>query len=230
MNTDFSANEFFKFSKILLILPLFSHSESFKCKMEMQISPAPLFYGSNRKNTSHASAQENYYESTSKRFKVDLTFPCIVCSDVYDDQDTLYEHIKVKHQKLYEFEDESGGENGFVSDSEHELSDEEYLDLSRLLEPICELKQEDDEDFDVVSQKFDCRSYSEIAQQIPINPSRMPMNGEQLQLQIQLQMQIQNYLLQMQTMNEAAKPPKKNGHKKPKERCTIEKPLLLRKK
>lgn len=199
--------------------------------MEVQISPAPLFNGSNQ-NMIRASASSQSYEPSSKRFKSDLTFQCIVCSDVYDDPNILYEHMKVKHQELYEGED---GENGFESDSEHELSDEEYLDLSRLLEPICELKQVDEDNVSDHDNHYESPAPASslqqpsnvIAQLMQNNLLGMPMNEDQLRLQIQLQMQLQHHLLQLQANNEKQKP-KQNINQKLNNRAA-EKPLSLRK-
>ena len=64
--------------------------------MEVQMSPAPQFNGNNQ--TMIRPSASSPYEPTSKRFKSDLTFQCIVCSDVYDDPNILYEHMKMKHQ------------------------------------------------------------------------------------------------------------------------------------
>lgn len=171
--------------------------------MEVQIAPGPLFNDSNQ-NMFRASVQPQSYEPSSKRFKSDLTFQCIVCSDIYDDPNILYEHMKSKHKELYECEEGSSGE-GFDSDSEHELSDEEYLDLSRLLEPICELKQDDDDDDDDgrMTKETAGLSTNIITQLMQNNVFGIPMNEEQLRLQIQLQMQLQSHLLQMQQMNGA---------------------------
>lgn len=197
--------------------------------MEVQISPASQFNGNNQ-NMIRASASSQSYEPTSKRFKSDLTFQCIVCSDVYDDPNILYEHMKVNHQELYEVED---GENGFESDSEHELSDEEYLDLSRLLEPICELRQVDDDededhDNDDEPQSPSLHQPSNVIAQLMQNTARgMPMNEEHLRLQIQLQMQLQHHLLQLQA-NSEKRQQKQNGHRKSDNR-SVEKPLSLRK-
>lgn len=128
----------------------------------------------------------------------------MVCSDVYDDPNKLYEHMKCKHHELYERSDAEGsaGENGFESDSEHELSDEEYLDLSRLLEPICELRQEDDDDVEQPnsqSTNSNQQSANIIAQLMQNNAfAGGQLTEEQLRLQLQLQMQLQNRLLQLQ--------------------------------
>lgn len=120
--------------------------------------------------------------------------------------------ISLIFQELYEGED---GENGFESDSEHELSDEEYLDLSRLLEPICELRQlsdgdDEDDDNDIENHNNGAQpqrpnllqSTNLIAQLMQNNVLGMPLNEEQLRLQIQLQMQLQHHLLQLQANNE----------------------------
>lgn len=196
--------------------------------MAVQISSASHFNGNNQ-NIMHASASSPSYEPSTKRFKsADLTFQCIVCSDVYDDPNTLYEHMKINHQELYENDDGSGGENGCDSGTEHELSDEEYLDLSRLLEPICELRQVDDDDID---DKKDVPQNGHLSSVLN-SPFGLPLNEEQLRLQLQFQMQLQNYLLQMQATatNTEARQRKKNDQRKPKENRIVDKPLSLRKK
>lgn len=196
--------------------------------MEVQISPASLFNG-NSQNIIR-SQQPQPYEPTSKRFKSDLTFQCIVCSDVYDDPNVLYEHMKKQHKELYESGDDvcSGGGNGFDSDSEHELSDEEYLDLSRLLEPICELRQED-EASDAEPQQFNGQSSNVIAQLMQNHAIGMAMNEEQLRLQLQLQMQLQNHLLQLQMNSKIERSGMHGGDQQKENDRTNGKPLTLRK-
>lgn len=199
--------------------------------MEVQISPAPLFNG-NSQNIIRTQ-QSQSYEPTSKRFKSDLTFQCIVCSDVYDDPNILYEHMKKQHKELYENGDDiySGG-NGYDSDSEHELSDEEYLDLSRLLEPICELRQEDDDDNNGVEpqQINSIQSSNVIAQIMQNHAIGMAMNEEQLRLQLQLQMHLQNHLMQLQMNSKIEQRPLKQSDQHQKENNRSNgKPLRLRK-
>lgn len=167
----------------------------------------------------HASASQPY-EPSSKRFKSDLTFQCIVCNTIYDDPNSLYEHMQSKHQDLYGHEDGNAADSSFDSDSDPELSDKEYLNLSRLLEPICELTQEDD-DNEPQNTNFDASNV--ISQLIQNNPFAAGLNEEQLRLQFQLQMQIQNHLLQVQMNNAMQKANK--GVKRPKKE---EKPLSMR--
>lgn len=181
--------------------------------MEVQISPAPQFNGNSSMIDGSSSPA---YGPSAKRFKSDLTFQCIVCSDVHNDPDALYEHMKTKHRELYECAEGSAGENA-DTDSEHELSDEEYLDLSRLLEPICELKQVDDDDVENEHEQptnnVNANAANAIAQLFGTQ-----MNEEQLRFQLQLQMQLQSHLLQLQMnqafpqMNQLA--PKTNGKAK----------------
>lgn len=197
--------------------------------MEVQIYPAPLYNG-NSQNIIRTQ-QTQPYEPSPKRFKSDLTFQCIVCSDVYDDPNILYEHMKKQHKELYESGDDvcSGGGNGFDSDSEHELSDEEYLDLSRLLEPICELRQDDEDD--EPQQMNSCQSSSMIAQLMQNHAIGMAMNEEQLRLQLQLQMHLRNHLLQLQMSNKIEHRPLMthvDQHQKENDRSNG-KPLTLRK-
>lgn len=166
--------------------------------MEVQIPPALQFNG-NQAMIDALSSQSSYGPA-AKRFKSDLTFQCIVCSDVYSNPNTLYEHMKSKHQELYE----GVGEN-CETDSEHELSDEEYLDLSRLLEPICELRQVDDDDDDN-SEHDDDDDEKKSKQTTNVGEAAnaiaqligSQINEEQLRFQLQLQMQLQSHLLQLQ--------------------------------
>lgn len=188
------------------------------------MSPASSFIAANRERL-HASTPKSY-EPTAKRFKSDLTFHCIVCSDVYDDPNVLYEHMKKCHPELYERGSGTENEedvysandddeinhidlsesNGF--DSDHELSEEELVDLSRLLEPICELRHEGDEDDEVQKRNVQngnatgnngMLSSGSIEQAIQMNPLLNQLtNEQQLRLQLQLQMQLQQHLLQLQ--------------------------------
>lgn len=191
--------------------------------MEVQMSPASLFNGGNAKLMRASSPQS--YGPTSKRFKSDLTFQCMICNDVYDDMNVLYEHMKSQHHELYDCNggpaEGSADAHGFASDSKHELSDEEYHDLSHLLEPICELRQDDDDD-DNESQNASTSS-NVIAQLIQNTPFA---TEQQLRLQLQLQMQLQNHLLQMQ-MNGATVQPNKSDQTQADSKST--KPLSLRK-
>lgn len=194
--------------------------------MEVQMSPAPPFNGGNQNIIRSASAQP--FEPTSKRFKSDLTFQCMVCTDIYDDPNLLYEHMKSQHHELYERSDAEGSasENWFDTDSERELSDEEYLDLSRILEPICELRQEDDDD-EPPNSNSNGQPSNIIAQLLQSNAFESgQLTEEQLRLQIQLQMQIQNHLLQLQ-MNGGL--PQKNQNDQKQSNHNKTKPLSLRK-
>lgn len=178
--------------------------------MEIQISPASSFIG-NSGNRLHASTSKSY-EPNKKRFKSDLTFHCIVCSDVYDDPNVLYEHMKQKHPELYAGtendedgfdEEENNVEKDFLNcfDSEHELSDEELVDLSRLLEPICELRHDGDDEDEIV-QNGSMLSNGNIGPSGTINPLLNQLSNEQqLRLQLQLQMQLQQHLQQLQQVN-----------------------------
>lgn len=185
--------------------------------MEVQISPASSFINNNKsKNRLHASMSQSY-EPSSKRIKSDLTFHCIVCSDIYDDPNHLYEHMKKQHPELYEREngassndeeifhlDEEDGID-FVNgiDSEHELSDEDYIDLSRLLEPICELRQDDEDDV------LPAQNGINQLHQVNTNENRM-VSEDQIRFQLQLQMQLQNHLMQLQLNNASKRKP--NDH------------------
>lgn len=216
--------------------------------MEVQISPASSFNSSN-KNMLRGSAVPTH-EPTPKRFKSDLTFHCIVCSDIYDDPNVLYEHMKKQHPELYE-RDQNGQDNDDVFDVDEddddetdendtnefyldetnrgEFIDENYSDLSRILEPICELRHEGDDDDECIDNVHNSS--------ITSNGAALQTNGEnglavehQLRLQLQLQLQLQNHLLQQ---TEAAK--KINDHSKTDETSSnisndvVARPLALRK-
>lgn len=185
--------------------------------MEVQISPASTF-NANNKNILHGQSvmgQPCEPSSEPKSFKSDLTFHCIVCSDVYNDANVLYEHMKLRHPELYErdhvsqdnddiydIDDDSSNEKyGPTEMNEHDTSDtdmdfidEHYSDLSSILEPICELRQVDDDD-DECSIENGISSQSGITLNGTI-PQLNFTNEHQLRLQLQLQLQLQNQLLQ----------------------------------
>lgn len=185
----------------------------------------------------------------TKHFKSDLTFHCIVCSDVYNDPNVLYEHLKVRHPELYErdhnsqdnddvydIDDESSDEkNGPTETNEHDASDtdmdfidEHYSDLCNILEPICELRQFDDDDDEVVENGHSIQSGITLNGTIPqLNFT----NEHQLRLQLQLQLQLQNQLLQqtqLASMNGGAVPTQLNGNAQVKQDTVPSKPLTLR--
>lgn len=179
--------------------------------MEVQISPASSFNNNDKSTNLLRASMSQPYEPSSKRIKSDLTFHCIVCSDVYDDPNHLYEHMKKQHPELYEREngtssndeeifnlDEDGVDYMNGIDSEHELSDEDYIDLSRLLEPICELRQDDEEDV-VPTQNGHSNGVNQLHQENSIG-NRM-ITEDQIRFQLQLQMQLQNHLMQLQLNN-----------------------------
>lgn len=153
----------------------------------------------------------------SKRFKSDLTFHCIVCSDVYNDPNVLYEHMKVRHPELYErdhnsqdnddvydIDDDEDEKNCLAdaneldaSDTDMDFIDEHYSDLSSILEPICELRQVDDDDDECIENVHSAQSGITINGTIPqLNFT----NEHQLRLQLQLQLQLQNHLMQQSQM------------------------------
>lgn len=121
----------------------------------MHEAPAIYFDGKNE-NIQHDRVSTSP-EPMPKKLKSDFTFQCIICNDVYSDLDVMYEHMKNQHPEMYAqsnqqqqlaFELNNGNaDSNFELD--HELSDEEYLDLSRLLEPICELRLIDDDEIQV---------------------------------------------------------------------------------
>lgn len=112
--------------------------------MEVQISPVysntaqSLLLPKQQINKCNADVTER------KRFKSDLTFHCILCSDVYDNPNTLYEHMKIGHPQLYE-RDEFNNMINEDDEEKSEDSDEEYEYNVSIMEPICELKQADDD-------------------------------------------------------------------------------------
>lgn len=180
--------------------------------MEVQISPAASFNAADRKMLRESSKKS--FEPMAKRLKSDLTFQCIVCNDIYNDLDAMYDHMRNQHPELYAHENEEVidldrefGNNEDVAhiDLDHELSDEEYTDLSRLLEPICELRQIDDDDENDFVDKLNASEST---------------TEEQLRLQLQLQLQLQKRLLQLQ-MNKSTSLTNGGG--------MIGRPLTLRK-
>lgn len=145
------------------------------------------------------------FEPVAKKLKSDLTFQCIVCNNVHSDFDAMFEHMRYQHPELYEHENEriSCEENSGVGDEnsqldfDHELSDEEYSDLSRILEPICELRQiDDDEPSDI--QDYKGREAEVLENSDSISTSLL---SEELRLHIQLQLQLQNRLLELRKNN-----------------------------
>lgn len=197
--------------------------------MEVQISPASSF---NAKNTNmmhghgHTTTSQSH-EPSAKRIKSDLSFHCIVCSDIYDDPNVLYEHMKERHPELYEREngqdnddvygidddDDNDVTDGFGAyDSDQEFDNEIDSDLSRLLEPICELRQEDDED-DVnfiensnhmlVTTNGSANHSISTPVQINTENGLANENHLRLKLQLQLQLQLQNHLLQQNKLNQS---------------------------
>lgn len=153
--------------------------------MEIQISPISAFKA------------KNECESASKRFKSTVTFHCIVCNSVYEDPNVLYEHMKVRHPELYERDGEPNNDELFDLDADEtnrsgyfdcEMSDDEYVDLSRILEPICELRHDGDEENVNESAKNDFHQL--------IQPNGYRPDEERLRLQLKLQLQLENNLKQ----------------------------------
>lgn len=178
--------------------------------MEVQISPAASFNAADLNMLLESASKA--FEPTAKRLKSDLTFHCIVCSHVYGDLTSMYEHMRAEHPELYQQDTEQMKLNGDFEnadencqfDLDHELSDEEYTDLSRLLEPICELRQIDDDEDDITFENGN--AFGKQFKQMIENCST---TDEALRLQLQLQLQLQNRLLQFQMNNQkSTKPPK----------------------
>lgn len=152
--------------------------------MEVQISPAPQFNGSSDQGIMRVPPA---FQPLSKRIKSDLAFQCMVCSEIFDDPTLRYEHMGSQHRDLYG--------NGFDSDSDDEISE----DLSRLLEPICEIKLIDEDDEELPNTNI----INHHSSNVPANLSGQVV-GEQLgpQIGLHVQMQIQQHLIQSQ-MNSA---------------------------
>lgn len=161
--------------------------------MEVEILPASTFNSSNE------------CESSAKRFKSSLAFHCIVCNDVYADPNGLYDHMKTRHAELYEgntndsnaieiddLDDESTGagdspsdfcqrpdENNSESDIEcTDVSDGEFSDLSKLLEPICELRHEGEDEEERVN-RLNAAKMTEVSYE----------NQQQLRYEVMLRLQ-----------------------------------------
>ncbi len=113
--------------------------------MEVQISPVYSNSAQSLLIPSQQISNCNVDVTERKRFKSDLTFHCILCSDVYDDPNVLYEHMKVRHPQLYEHDELKNMIEEDDEDKSSDNSDEEYEYNVSIMEPICELKQADDE-------------------------------------------------------------------------------------
>lgn len=155
--------------------------------MEVQISPSPQFNGSNDPGIMRVPPA---FQPLSKRFKSDLAFQCMVCNATFDDPTSRYEHMDSQHRDSYG--------NGFDSDSDDEINE----DLSRLLEPICEIKLiDEDESSDLQSTNAENQHLSNV----PANllGSNGQVVGEQFgpQIGLHVQMQLQQHLIQSQMNN-----------------------------
>lgn len=151
--------------------------------MEIEISPASSFNASHQ-NVMHGASSQNGLnggESAAKRFKTDLEFRCIVCSNSYVDPNDLYEHMQSKHPELYEpvrcVEDDTRDD-----EEQRSMTSDDFGDYCSILEPICELRQYDDEFIDFTQSNPESRDTNDLQSDI------------QLQLELQLQNHIQNQL------------------------------------
>lgn len=192
--------------------------------MEVQISPASSFNASSQSIHSAAgqSVMTHRDESTAKRHKPDFDLRCIVCDERYADHGLLYAHMQCKHPELCENTNNAMDVDG---DNENDdLSDDDYGEYSSIFEPICELKQLDDEEFIIndntptppIKQKPQKKTKAVTAKEPPrlpqvSQPQQMPQSTtndqqqqqQQLQMQLFLQLQMQNQLqnqLQMQNL------------------------------
>lgn len=151
------------------------------------LSPAQQFNGIGEQSIMRAPST---FQPLSKRFKSDLQFQCMVCNEIFDDPGRRYEHMSSHHGDVYG--------NGFEHDSDDEISE----DLSRLLEPICEIKLiEDDNNDDLHNEPPNVNIVNHQA--IPVEKlmgSSDHAINEQLRIQIGLhiQMQLQQQLMQSQ--------------------------------
>lgn len=91
------------------------------------------------------NASSSTYEPNTKKFKSDLSYNCIVCGDINENPDELYEHMRQHHSEMYVPTHTAEVFNLDDDDSDFDINDDEYSDLSRLLEPICEIHQLDEE-------------------------------------------------------------------------------------
>lgn len=150
--------------------------------MDVQISPAPQFNGGNDQSKMIVPSA---YQPLLNGPKCGLAFQCMVCNETFDDPTLRYEHMTSQHGDLCG--------NGFDCDSDDEISD----DLTRLLEPICEIKLigEDGGELHNHLANVPVNSFGNNGQQV---------TGEQLGLQIglhvqmQLQLALQQHLMQAQ--------------------------------
>lgn len=151
------------------------------------MSPAPQFNGNNDQSIMIVPAA---YQPLSNDPKSDLAFQCMVCNATFDDPTQRYEHMSSQHGDLCG--------NGFDCDSDDEISD----DLTRLLEPICEIKLIGEDDGELQSTDAGNQHLSNV----PVNSfgNNGQVTGEQLGLQIglhvqmQLQLALQQHLMQAQ--------------------------------
>lgn len=154
--------------------------------MEVQISSAPQF------NAIDQSVMRvpPTFQPLSKQFKSDLLFQCMFCDETFGDPSQRYEHMSSHHNDSYG--------NGYENDSDDEISE----DLSRLLEPICEIRLIDDDANENDDKHKEPPNLNTVNHQ-PLIPAKLmessdPVINEQLRLQIGLhiQMQLQQHLMQ----------------------------------
>lgn len=99
--------------------------------------------------------------------------------------------MKANHPELYERESGQDFEDDDDMDDDLGSSSDDYDDYSSILEPICELRQEDDE--------------QDIAQKAAAEQALL--NEHHLKLQLQLQLQLRNHLQnQIQLQNSLIQP------------------------
>lgn len=85
-------------------------------------------------------------DPSTQIFQPDLSYNCIVCGDINENPNDLYEHMRQHHSEMYEPSQSTEAYDVEDDDSDDfDIDDEKYSDLSRLLEPICEIHQLDED-------------------------------------------------------------------------------------
>lgn len=124
-----------------------------------------------------------------KRFKSDpLDYHCIVCSDIYDDPNVLYEHMRSQHPHLYtDIANDQAATNETINDTD-EREETDDFEYSSIMEPICELRHAEEE--------LPPTTYS-FRDQHQIQTLSLQQQLQQLQVLHQMQMQ-QEQLIALQ--------------------------------
>lgn len=188
-------------TNMLLWLELMSFLSVFFIQL-LRVSIDTKSCGSNMLSTSSLAniGSLSSCEPSAKRVKM-FSLPCNVCYEIYADPNDLYEHMRTSHSELYV--PTHAIAEAYDDESEHDISDEEYSELCRLLEPICEIRQFDDTG--PATMELSGKSSDEPAE---------CMYGSSLQLQL-------DHQLQMNQRPVAANPP--DSDREPEQKVVIRK-------